>query len=399
LQANDAGVGFAAPGLPSPPIPAGVHFQAIANNVDPSVSIPSVLHVGADGTLTVPVNLDDGHPEGSTGLIEAHLALTYDPRQFSMSAGDIHLGSVLAAGSGWSVVPTVDQATGQIAIALSSSTPISSSLGGSLVTIDFHHVGYGEPSGVSRRVPGPAAIALVASVSPNGQYVATELEDAQGSFVLTPAPRNGFDSQVDSVVFLTATPATPAPSSATEISTTAPIAFPADDLHTVATPVGESNDREFVTGPAAPTDTTVLPVSAVSAHGAAAIVAATGFLPPTGILSASPLTGLMFQIANLPVVNASGSPGMAPWQHLENQLVQALMRAPASPNDPTRTGTVNTTLERALASQLLLCQPASDYLDMLDGEVVAKRAALDQYFARTADDTDQIVDEESGESW
>src|SRR5205807_2431786 len=79
LQANEAGVGFPAPNLTSPPIPAGVHFRAIANNVDPTLSIPADLQPGPDGTLTVPVNIDDAHPAGSSGLIRAQLALTYDP--------------------------------------------------------------------------------------------------------------------------------------------------------------------------------------------------------------------------------------------------------------------------------------------------------------------------------
>jgi hypothetical protein len=105
-----------------------VHFRAIANNVDPSLSIPSGLQVGADGTVSVRVNIDDAHPAGSTGLIEAHLALTYDPHVFTVSAADVHLGSVLAAGSGWTVQPTINPATGQIAIALSSTTPISNSV-------------------------------------------------------------------------------------------------------------------------------------------------------------------------------------------------------------------------------------------------------------------------------
>jgi hypothetical protein len=39
LQANEAGVGFPAPNLPSPPVPLGVHFAPIANNVDPTLSL------------------------------------------------------------------------------------------------------------------------------------------------------------------------------------------------------------------------------------------------------------------------------------------------------------------------------------------------------------------------
>src|SRR5262249_22977290 len=149
LQANEAGVGFTTANLATPPIPPGVVFQPIANSVDPELSIPAELHVAADGTLTVPVNIDDAHPTGSTGLTQGHLALTYDPRLFSVSPADIQLGSVLAAGSGWTLASTINPLTGEIAIALSSTTPISDPVGGSLVTIHFHQIGTGEPGGVS----------------------------------------------------------------------------------------------------------------------------------------------------------------------------------------------------------------------------------------------------------
>src|SRR4029077_19267131 len=36
LQANEAGVGFPTANLTIPPIPTGVHFRAVANNVDPA---------------------------------------------------------------------------------------------------------------------------------------------------------------------------------------------------------------------------------------------------------------------------------------------------------------------------------------------------------------------------
>ena len=70
LQVNEAGVGIGTASLANPPIPGGTHFKLIANNVDPSLSIPAELAVRADGTITVPVNIDDPHPAGSTGLIE-----------------------------------------------------------------------------------------------------------------------------------------------------------------------------------------------------------------------------------------------------------------------------------------------------------------------------------------
>src|SRR5207237_184612 len=111
--------------------------------------------------------------------------------------------SLLAANSGWTVTPTINATTGQIAIALSSTTPIINTLGGSLVTIDFHQLG--EPSDLS---PGTTSIGLVGSINPTGQQVVlTELEDAQGMFTLTPSPAAGFDQRLQSVVLLPASPA------------------------------------------------------------------------------------------------------------------------------------------------------------------------------------------------
>jgi hypothetical protein len=177
LQANEAGVGFPTANLANPPIPPGANVTPIGNNVDPALSVQR----SADGT-SVAVSIDDAHPEGSTGLTTAHVALTYDPSQLTISAADIHLGSVPASGSGWSLSAIVDQATGQIAITLSSSAPIAQPIGGSLVTIDLH------PKGNS----APTPVRLVAFVKVNGQDFATYLADAQGSFTLTPALTSDF---------------------------------------------------------------------------------------------------------------------------------------------------------------------------------------------------------------
>jgi hypothetical protein len=131
----------------------------------------------------------------------------------------------------------------------------------------------------------------------------------------------------------------------------------------------------------------------------------------------------VFQFATMPAINAEGLAGVAPWQALAHQWFQALVRAPAA-SDPTLAGSGRETVERALASQLLLSQPASDSLDALTWEeagseldrqegaewsalsgppgrrdarsriipptIIAPaeevRAALDQVFAQTADD-------------
>jgi hypothetical protein len=446
LQANEAGVGFLAPNLSTPPIPPGVHFTPIANNVDPSVSLPSDLHVGADGTVTVPVNIDNAHPEGSTGLTEGHLALTYDPYLFTVSAADVHLGSVLAAGSGWTLVPTINPVAGEIAITISSTTPIISTLGGSLVTIDFHPIDIGEPNGVNRRVPGQAPIELVASVNPSGQQVVlTELEDAQGTFTLTPAPTNGFDPRIDSVVFLTATPTAASPSNAMQVATTqeqgadAPRS-PGEESHpaevpvlatpapSLAIPAPESIGQDQVAGPATLTDTAVLHVSAVSVHGAAASVVASSSL---GTLSGAPLKDLIFQVGGLSALTGGGAAGTTAGPHLADSLIPSPVRW-TNTLDTILVITVNDAIERVLADSWPRASSVADDLNWnetdwnLDwhrlaesrgtrdegrkarGESIVNqaaapeplqrapvdRAALDRYFAQTTDGTDQTMDNE-----
>src|SRR5206468_604719 len=114
---------------------------------------------------------------------------------FNVSVADIHLGTVPAAEEGWVLQARVDAATGQIGIVLYSATPISTSVGGSLVTIDFH-VRPGAPV-------GPTPINLAASVNPNGQgVIATAIDDNQGPLTLHPVPTNATDDAVDGLVLV-----------------------------------------------------------------------------------------------------------------------------------------------------------------------------------------------------
>jgi hypothetical protein len=362
--------------------------------------------------VTVAVNIDDAHPLGSTGLTEAHLALTYDPRLFRLTAADVHLGSVLAAGSGWSVIPTIDANTGQIAITLSSATPIGAGLGGSLVTIDFHQVDDGEPRGVSRRLPASAPILLVASVSPNGQYFATELEDAQGTFTLTPAPTNGFDPRIDAVVTLTPSPASAAVAEPMPQAETIRMAEPlqTEDAETrpgESTTAGQTGIAPVATAPQTRgqgvSDATAetVTVRGSAAHMVVAIVA-----------SGLPIAGLAFQFASTPLVSALGWVG----PHLADPLFQPLVRATGA-NDPTVPSPVREVIERALASPWLLAPSTPDDWDCLQWEemnnlhrrtefipfysysetfphAASDRGSLDQYFAQTTDDADQVVEDE-----
>jgi autotransporter-associated beta strand protein len=158
--------------LPTPPMPSiPTNLTITPGGPDPTLNL-------ASGNGIVSVLLDHPHPVGSTGMEEAVLALTYDPKVLTVSSSDITLGSIPGLGSGWHLVSVVDQATGQIGIDLYSTTAISATKGGSLVYIAFHVV------------PGAAvpatAVQLVSSVTPNGRYFSTEVADDQGQYVLSP---------------------------------------------------------------------------------------------------------------------------------------------------------------------------------------------------------------------
>jgi hypothetical protein len=160
-----------------PAIPTG--FTIVSGGPDPTVSLPTDLTVSRDGIVSVPVNIDDPAPAGSTGMVEAALALTYDPNVLSLSSSDIHLGSVPLSGSGWQLVVVVDPVTGQIGITLYSMTAITAQTGGNLVTIDFH-----VQSGAAL---GTTPVTLVDSVSPAGSSVVrTGVADIQGDYTLSP---------------------------------------------------------------------------------------------------------------------------------------------------------------------------------------------------------------------
>ena len=143
---------------------------------DPTLSLAG--GVQSSGIVTVPVLLDHPRPEDSTGMTEAILALTYDPKVLTVSASDITLGSIPGLGSGWHLVSVIDQVTGQIGIDLYSTTAITATQAGSLVNIAFH------------MVPGAyvptTAVQLVNAVAPNGHWFSTEVADGDGQFVLSP---------------------------------------------------------------------------------------------------------------------------------------------------------------------------------------------------------------------
>jgi autotransporter-associated beta strand protein len=347
LQVNEAGVGFPTSNLPNPPIPPNVHFQAIGNNVDPSLSLELRAQRSEQsngGIVTAAVNLDDADPAGSTGLIRGHLALTYDPRLFSVGAADVHAGSLLAGGN-WEVVPTIDPTTGQIGIALSSSTPIQSALGGSLVTIDLHPIarGIGNPSD---------NIALVASATPEGQYFATELEDAQGTFVLTSAPANVAPPVANSV--MPRTIAGHVETADVARPSFRPAESPGPDFAMADGPsAGGVNEPDTGAGNVGGT---FLSVETPGRTGMSVSPASTSAPIPTGaaalltqIMNVAPGAGLVFQLSGAVMLNGPGSGGNALAQRLADQFFETFVRGAF--HDATVTGPI-------------LALPLADFFDV-----------------------------------
>jgi hypothetical protein len=163
-----------------PAIPAGLTI--VPQGADPTLSLVGGLDVKS-GTLPVTVVIDNPHPQGSTGMTEAVLALTYDPSVLSISAADIALGSISAEGTGWQLSSVIDQTRGQIAITLYSQTPITTSQACSLITITFH-VQSGERRGGGHALP-LSSVRLVSPLTLDGQEFTTQVDDTQGPLVLT----------------------------------------------------------------------------------------------------------------------------------------------------------------------------------------------------------------------
>jgi hypothetical protein len=161
------------PSLPA--IPASVTTVNV-NGADPTLSLVGAIN--ANGIVSVAVMLDDPHPVGSTGMTEAHLALTYDPSVLSVSAADITLGSI--PGAGWRITSEVNAATGTIGINLFNleGTPITATQAGSLVNIEFHILPGAPVTATS--------VQLASQVTANGRRFVTEVDDDQGPLTLSP---------------------------------------------------------------------------------------------------------------------------------------------------------------------------------------------------------------------
>lgn len=125
-------------------------------------------------------------------MMEAVLALRYDPRLFTVSPADVQLGTLPLAGSGWQLTTIINAQMGEIGIDLFSLTPIQSQASGSLVTIamdivgsEFGAGGEGAVGNNGGSVLSQTPLSLVNQVDPTGERVfTTEAADAQSAFVL-----------------------------------------------------------------------------------------------------------------------------------------------------------------------------------------------------------------------
>jgi hypothetical protein len=169
---------------------------------DPALSVPTALEANAGSTVVVPVNIDTARPDGSSGAVQAILALRYDPRVFDVTTADIQLGSLTA--DGWQMTTMINAQTGEIGIDLFSSSPIQTTQGGSLVNIAMH-VRDNAPS-------GPTALTVVNQVNPTGQRVfQTSVADALGAFILhSTQTAAGEEPGAPGLVLVTATSPAPA---------------------------------------------------------------------------------------------------------------------------------------------------------------------------------------------
>ena len=169
--------GTARPTIPYAPI--GLPVTPVGP--DPTLTVGGGSWTVQGDTLVVPVSIDTARPQGSSGMNDAMLALTFDPTIFDVSAADVQLGTVPEAGSGWQIKTEVNAQTGLIGLELYSATPIVSPAGGSLVTIALH-----PRAGAATLAAATPPLTLVPYVDPSGgsRVYQTQVSDGQGAFVV-----------------------------------------------------------------------------------------------------------------------------------------------------------------------------------------------------------------------
>jgi hypothetical protein len=137
------------------------------------------------------VNIDTAHPAGSSGMIDAILALAYDPAAFDVSAADVHMGTVSESGAGWRLQAEVNSEKGLIGVELVGNNPVLSTAGGSLITVTMHPKS--ALANTFRTDSSLPPLRFVPSADPSGgvRVYQTQISDAKGAFVLEQIVESG----------------------------------------------------------------------------------------------------------------------------------------------------------------------------------------------------------------
>ncbi len=354
------------------PQPPGFAISS-PNQADPllSLSRTAASDGSSDSSFILPpssfnvtVNLDNPAPAGSTGLDEAILTLAYDPSALSVTAQDITLGTIPGQGTGWQISSVVDATTGQIAIELYSSTPVTATTGGSLVNIAFHVTDAGR-LGVNSQ--GTTLVQLVNSATINGQSFSTMAADALGRMVL--------DIGASSVNV--PLPVLDLPVTLLSTATAQP-----DRLHTVL-----ADDADQIRAMVVATEPTEALVTFV-AHETGRLVPAEFLIPPTPTTAIEGPVQFVssFQIG-IPVQLNTFLLQNSPLEQNLRKLLPALTRWAESQLDVGQWSRLLTDLIRAET------EPPSVLSDAPAGSTETDpHALLERIFAQMANDTDDFGD-------
>jgi hypothetical protein len=117
-------------------------------------------------------------------MVEAALALSYDPKLFDVSPDDVQLGSDPLSGSGWQLHAQINSQLGLIGVVLDSTVPIQTTTGGSLVMISMHQRSEPGARAAANGLAAPLTIMPYADPAGGSRIYQTSVADAQGEFVL-----------------------------------------------------------------------------------------------------------------------------------------------------------------------------------------------------------------------
>ncbi len=152
--------------------------------VSPMLGIPTDFSGGRGAIVNVPILAGDllNAAQGNSGLSAGTFVVVYNPNVFTVAAGDVQLGSLPNSSVGW-YLTTNTPTPGLLIIALQNQGlgVITTTAGGSLVTINFHIK--------ANAVLGPSYINLAAD--DGGAAPLTDIFDQNYMpYALVPAPQD-----------------------------------------------------------------------------------------------------------------------------------------------------------------------------------------------------------------